>query len=353
MIRVTRLTPLALLAGALAAGACSDSNTPEAINPSTVSAGVEGLSSALSSSLAYQSLRELSGLFAFSAAGGAAAAVEATLPPLAGEERRFALRGFEHLPLTSSALLGPAGTQALFPSDVLGKTFKWDEVQDKYVVDPNSEGAPTNGVRFLLYLVNQTTHRPQEPVQGTGYVDLVDVSTASANKLQVIVKYLSQTIADYTITGTEAVSPPTVTLRANGYVMNETNRLGFDLLLITTATQVVMDYALSGTNGYTASVEMTGNLTTGAVTILWSVSRSGNTVEVSGNSSAAAVNCQIKFNGVVVATVTGVPGSPTVTAASGRTFTAQDLAALRAIFEGFDGLNDQLDGVFKPAALVF
>jgi len=342
MAKLMRVTSLVLLAGSLAAVACSDSNEPEEVNPTAVSTGMASLTGSFSSNVAFQSLRHLSAYFSFTAATRAAAALEAVLPSPASSPQRA---------LASLALRGPAETQALFPVDVLGKTFAWDAAQGKYVVDLLATGAPADGVRFRLYILNQSTHLPQVPLQVVGYVDLTDRSTVQSEKLGVLVKYGTMTIADYVITGTEATTSHT--LEAQGYITDGTSRLDFDLAITESQTQVLVDYTVSSSNGYTATLRTTETLATGAMSIYWLVEKSGNSLEVSGNSTTSAINCQLKFNGVTVATLTGSPSSPTVTGAGGRTFTTQDLAALQAIFESFNDLDSEIGGVFNPADLVF
>jgi len=351
MPTVKRWTSLAALAGALAAAACSDTNKPEAVNPSTVASGMTGLTSSFSSNLAFQSLRELSGAFTFTAASGAAAAVSATLPPVPGEERRFALTPGQRSALTQFALRGPTASLAIFPVDVLGKTFVWDTLLNKYVKDLTAAGAPADGVRFKLYLVNPATHRPQRPLLVVGYVDLTDLSTAQANKVGVLVKYGVQTIASYTITGTIATN--SIGLRAEGYITDGTARLDFDLSATISLSQIVLNHQLEGSNGFSAVMQVTVDLATGSWSLLWRISQGGNTVEVNGTFTDTAVDCQIKFNGATVASLTGDPENPTITGVGGRTFTASEVAALRSIFEGFVELMDEIDGVFGPAGLVF
>jgi hypothetical protein len=348
---VNRGISVLVLAGALVAAACSDTNKPEAVNPSTIASGMTGLTSSFSSNLAFQSLRELSSAFTFTAASGTADAVSATLPPMPGEERRFALTPAQRRALIQFALHGPSGTHAIFPVDVLGKTFVWDTTANKYVVSPTETGAPSGGVRFKLYLVAAATHQPQRPLLVVGYVDLTDLSTTQANKLGILVKYGTQTIASYTITGTVATS--SVGLRAAGYITDGMARLDFDLSMTISLNQIVVDYSLNGSNGFSATIQATVNLATGSGSLLWRISQGGSTVEVNGTSTSTAVNCQIKFNGVTVATVTGDPDDPTITGAGGQTFTASDLAALQGVLDGFGELMDQIDGVFGPADLVF
>ena len=348
MTTTRRLTAAALCAAALGAAACSDSNKPEAVDPAVVSSGMTGLTATFSSNLAFQSLRELSGAFTFTAAG---AAVSATLPPAPGDRTPVTLTPVQRHALTQFALHGGSGALAIFPADVLGKMFVWDTVPNKYVKSLTATGAPSNGVRFELYLVNTATHQPQRPLIKVGYVDITDLSTAQANKLGILVKYGTQTIASYTITA--VVSTSSIALSAAGYLTDGTARLDFDLSTAISQTGLTIDYALNGSNGFSATLHVTVNLVTGASTFVWTIANGGNSVEVNATATNAAVNGQIKFNGVVVATLTGDPANPTIAGAAGHTFTTQQLANLRAVFNGFGELLDQLDGIFAPGDLVF
>ena len=343
---------LALAAGLAAAACSSDVNKPENVDPQAVATGVSGLTSQFSSNLAFQSLRELSASFGFSAVSGAATAAAAALPPLPGASRGFTLSPAQRAALLQLSLRSPAAAQAIFPVNVLGKTLVWDTTLNRYVVDSTLTGAPANGVRFKLYLVGDTLlHRPQKPLIVVGYVDLTDKSTAQANKLGVLIKYLSQTIADYTITGTLTTSA--LGLGAQGYITDGTARLDFDLQVQVSLAGVGLNYTLTGSNGFQAVVQANLDLGTGVATLLWRVASGSNSVEVDLTANDSAATGQILFNGVIVATVTGSEDEPTIVASGGHTLTAQDIQSLRNVFDGFAELMAQVDGVFGPAHLVF
>ena len=350
MTHLQRWMPALVLAAGLAAGACGrDANKPEDVDPQVVSSGMSGLTSSFSSNLAFQSLRGLSGSFGF---GAVAAAVQATAPWVPGAARDFALTPAQRRALLQFSLHGPSGVQAIFPVNVLGKTLVWDTTLNKYVVNPTLTGAPSNGVRFVLYLMGDTLlGRPRIPLQTVGSVDLTDQSTTLSNKLGVQVKYLSQVIANYTIAGT--LTTGGLTLRAQGYLTDTVTRLDFDFSITVTASTLGVNYMLSGSNGFGATLQVTLGLLTNAGTVLWQVTNAGNTVEVNLTGSGSTVTGQILFNGGVAATVTGNGDNPTITGSGGLALTAQDLLALQRIFKGFAELMDQIDGVFGPAHLVF
>ena len=69
-----------------------------------------------------------------------------------------------------------ANPQALFPSDVLGKTFVWDTQTSAYVMG-TATGAPATGIRIVLYFTNAGTGEPFLPLSPIGSLDLTDKST--------------------------------------------------------------------------------------------------------------------------------------------------------------------------------
>jgi len=77
---------------------------------------------------------------------------------------------------------------ALFPPAFVGKTFEWDFTTLQYDTTART-GAPSNGVRFILYAIDPLTLQPAGPDPGTevGYVDLKDEGSASQPKVHVIV----------------------------------------------------------------------------------------------------------------------------------------------------------------------
>ena len=65
------------------------------------------------------------------------------------------------------------------PSALLGTTFVLDVNSGTYVAS-DLAGAPSQGVRFLLYAVDPVLLQPVYPLVEVGYVDITDHTTASA-----------------------------------------------------------------------------------------------------------------------------------------------------------------------------
>jgi hypothetical protein len=348
MTSIKRLVPISALAVSLAAGACKDTTSPAAVDPGTMATTLNGLSTAFSGNAAFQSLSALSGKFTLTAAVAAAQVAPSGGAWAASPAARYDVMH----PLADRS---PAVIMALFPANVLGKTFQWDTAAGGHyrITDSTLAGASASGVRFFLYVVIPGTKKPLLPLQKLGYVDLSDVSTPQANVIHLVVQFGSQTIADYAITGVRTTT--SLTLTASGSVTDGVTPVNFTLThaLRLTDSSLTTSYQLTG-NGATVSLHTTASASGGTTTstIDWSMQKNGS-VEVVGTTTAAAINVQFKLDGVTWATVGGTPSAPTFTAATGQSLTPAQLIALGQILSGFGEIFDSLDAVFGPSFLVF
>ena len=61
-------------------------------------------------------------------------------------------------PFNAQLMIDPSfSMEPIFPSNFLGKTFEWDEGLGRYAMT-DRVGAPTNGVRFILYAGAEPLH---------------------------------------------------------------------------------------------------------------------------------------------------------------------------------------------------
>lgn len=359
MSLLKRLTPVAALAALAALGACGgDTVGPEAVNPIDVAASVSDVSTALTGNAAFQSLGALSGQ-----SFAAVSAFRATLPTrlsgsLTADRASFAATVAARRAAMSlfASVRSPRGAQALFPANVLGKTYTWDAVQDKYVQSAQT-GAPAIGVRFILYAVDPISGMPNEtPLTTIGSVDLTDESTPQADVIGVLVKFGTQTVADYDISG--ITTQTSVTLSAVGYLAGVTggNRVDFDLETVISfqggAGQLDVNYHVQGSNSVVIDIVVSGSDASTSIDVTVSHGRD-NSIQLVGTGTATTVDLQIKYNGTVVATVTGNGDAPTFTGANGHALTQVEIAALLGIFVRAFELVDELDGVFNPGYLIF
>lgn len=345
-----RLICVPALALAFLAAGCKESTAP-AGDPTSLVPAVQTLDASLSQNAVFQSLAALSNTVVFAAAP-VPLSVTGTAGAVAAARRSLALIQ-QFGGRTGNAI------QALFPANVLGKTFVWDTASGgRYrIMDSSLTGAPSNGVRFILYQVDTATLRPRLPLTTTGHVDLTDVSTPQANALHILIQVGTQTAGDYTITNVRTTT--TDTLRADGYIVDVVGGgtpVTFDLkhALNLSDSSLVTTYVAAG-NGATVTMSTAISGASGAesLTLDWLISKAGS-VEVVGTITPAATDVQFKVNGSVWATASGVAGGPvSITGANGRTLSAPELAALGAILQGFVSIFAHLSAVFAPAALVF
>ena len=352
MTSVKCLIAIPVLAAALAAG-CSESTSPATTEPSAFVPAVNSLNASFSQNAVFQSLAALNGNVVLSAPAVPAPADElGALRAVTAARRSLAL-------MQRLGDRAPAAVAALFPVNVLGKTFVWDTAAGgRYrILDSTTTGAPAAGTRFVLYQVDTATGMPRLPLATTGYVDLGDVSNALANALDIGVHVGNQTAADYTIANVRTTT--TDTLRAAGYVVDVVAAgapVTFNLshaLSVSDSSLVTRYLASSNGASVTMNTSITGATNNQSLALDWKIEKGGS-VQVVGTATPATTNVQFKINGTVWATATAVAGgASTITGANGRALTAGELVALGAILKGFFSIYEQLSVVFAPAALVF
>jgi hypothetical protein len=350
MTRIKRLTAIAAVVATALAGACKESTSPSTVDPSAMATAVTSLNSAFSQNAVFQSMMAIS--------GSAVLAAPAVLPQLAPGVR-VAPRSAPRDLMLRLAGRAPAAILALFPQNLLGKTFEWDTAAGGHyrITDSALGGAPSQGVRFKLYQVDTATQQPRLPLTTTGYVDLTDVSNAASNGLHLVLRVGSQTAADYTVTEVKTTS--SMTLTAVGFVQDVVTsgpQVTFNLshALTLADSSLATSYSATG-NGATVTmltsyVGATGNE---SETFDWLFQKNGS-VRVKGLSTADSTKIEFRFNDAVFATVREVTGSPeTLTGPNGRALTTGELLALLTITEQFAEVYVNLSLVFVPTLLFF
>jgi len=215
---------LAGLVIAALTGACGkDAVAPKSLaNPQATTAELASLDSVFSASV-LKSFAAVSGdisptapapLAALALAGAANPLAHSTeLKPYA--RRIDGARVFSRLVPRMTASVATA----LFPPEVVGKTFEWNFSTSMYGPTART-GAPANGVRFILYAINPLTLQPANPAVEVGYIDLKDES-GSTPKLHVTVAGVGGTpvYVDYTVSVTSQTAG-SVRISTAGYITN-------------------------------------------------------------------------------------------------------------------------------------
>jgi hypothetical protein len=205
-------------------GACGkDSVGPKSpADPQATTAQLASLDTVFSAA-ALQSLNSLSLFIDPAAAPVPALSVVAALNPLKQSStlRPYAERIDE---ARMFSRLGPqmsvSGAAALFPPDVVGKTFEWNLGTAQY--EPTARtGAPTVGVRFILYAINELTGSPADPLVEVGYIDLIDESGSGNPKVHVIVAGVggAPVYVDYMVT-LASLGETSAKITTAGYITN-------------------------------------------------------------------------------------------------------------------------------------
>jgi hypothetical protein len=339
----------ALLALGLGAGACSKDNGPSEFDPDGMSADMSASEAAFSTPIT-QSFGA-SGTAMARVLGGAAPAVAspalallhpATTKPYAASLARL-------LPKAR----GLSASVASIPSEVLGTTFVWDLETQAYVASDES-GAPSNGVRFLLYAVNPVTLEPADPLNELGYVDVTDVGAGATVGVRVVVVSEGVTYLDYTVTGTGTEESGTVAVE--GFASNGTEHVNYTLQNTVAQSPngmvLTLDFQLSvPSRGFSVNYTATfANLSPEdiAVTIDFRASGRNGDVRFSGTYDSDGGTFSVQVNGELFATITIGTGEPVITGANGTELTASETAALRSVLLFYDGSLSVFGALLEP-----
>ncbi len=270
---------------------------------------------------------------------------------------------------------GPSG--AIFPPTVLGKTYVWSTSANSGAggyVSSTLAGAPSTGVRFILYAINPLTDQPSTPLTEIGYADLIDKSSGSTTSMEVVVVGTSGaspvTYVDYTISGT--FSSTSATASVAGYATDGKTRLDFTVTISGTESASGGSFTFNSTFNVAAkSIAITFNITatssvsasseTLTLTLHFSLAVGSETVTADGPVTVTSTSTSIttsgtitvKVNGGDFATITITNSSTTLTGAGGRALTANEQSALDKIFEVPDKIFEGLGDLLLPAEVAF
>lgn len=349
-----RNTLFSVLASSVLLAACQSGTAPdlglEFDSDATLSAYETMDSLFASPSLA--PFQALAGRTPFSASPAGPAAV-LDHAAAAGGGRAFAAGLFDRVHRLG-AVGGPATTHII--SDLhRGVTFVYDADAGEYTQDPEREGAPETGVRFVLYEVDLFGDPVVE--DEIGYADLVDEGDASAEDvaLHLTVVAYEATVLDYRTT--LDIQAAGGTLGVHGFLQEPDGpRLDFDIEV--TSTEVgegdplidiafelaidVRDFSITGTlSGVDGQEDGDGELDL--------VARHGDdSIRVDVETVGGQIDGTVYVNGGVFANVTGDEDDPDITSATGDPLTLGELLVLHRIVDGAEDVFDFLEDLIDP-----
>lgn len=265
-------------------------------------------------------------------------------------------------PLNAQMLVDPSfSMEPIFPSNFLGKTFEWDEGFGRYAISER-EGAPANGVRFILYAVEPFSGEPAMPLNEVGQLDLIDEGSASATRLRVVAMTGGVTRLNYVVTASYALLGEDVqaTATGEGFITDGTRRLDFDLTQTVTlnnttgimAVDLAYDLRMDDEGVrvvLNAGTEIDLSASDVSLDVVMTITDGGNVTmfdAIVGQDDS--ISGTVAHNGETVVLISGVTSAPIFTDAGGGSLSNEDIVALTQIFDLLDDVFDFVEGVFEP-----
>ena len=352
------VTLLAVLSLALA-GCSGDSGPDVPFNPAGTSADLEAVNAAYGSS-AFVSFSSLSYLFDGVFTGSPLISSSVAAIDLkargAGGMRAGAIRSAKRLASilsagrnkTWSASSAGVPISASIPAEVSGKTY---EYSGGTYVPTDRPGAPSNGVRFLLYAVDPVTFQPVEPLVETGYVDITDLSGGNTQSVRLEVVSGDITYVEYTV----AANTTTGTITVIGFVSDGSHQANLNISATVSANGLTLAYGLVvPQRDVSIALRLTAtdfDVESGTIDIVISMSGPNGTVSMTGQFTATGATLTVRTGGATFATITVTgTGEPLITGADGQPITDEDAAALLAIFDLTSQAFGSFDQLLTPVS---
>jgi hypothetical protein len=345
-----------LSAAAVVLSGCGSESAPTVpFNAAGATADIQAVNSAFASP-AFTDFANLSVLFD-AALGGvplvstSASAIELRGAGTGAALQAAAVRSAERLArlMPRRTAHGFSASSAAIPAEFLGKTFVYSG--GSYSVS-GLTGAPGTGVRFLLYAVDPVTLLPAEPLNQTGYVDLMDMSSGTTSAARVIVVSGGTTYVDYRVNVSPTLTGARVVVL--GFISDGTHEATFNLRsVLTSASGLTLTHSIDIPQR-DLSVDLTLNATgTPAQTSTFGVTldmRGQNGwVRLTGSFTAGAGTLNVAINGIPFATITATAGAePVITGMAGQPLTPEELETLQLIFEFTGGAFIAFDQLMAP-----
>lgn len=243
-----------------------------------------------------------------------------------------------------------SASSAAIPPEYVGKTFVYSG--GAYVVSSLS-GAPSNGVRFLLYAVDPVTFLPATPLNQTGYVDLTDLSAGSTSAASVVVVSGTTTYLNYTVSASSTLTSGRVTVL--GFVTDGTTQANINLRsTLTFNAGLTLVYSLDVPQR-DLSIDLTmeaSDITpeSGTIDVNLDLRGANGWVTLTGQFTTDGGTLTVLVNGDVFANITTTAGAdPVITGADGQPLAPEELEALQHVFEFTEGTFTAFDELVAPA----
>lgn len=299
----------------------------------------------------------------------AAARPERRVTPRGSLAPAFAPAAIRAAVANRTARLAEGSAVPLFPINFLGATFVYDAGLEAYVLDSSLDGAPQNGVRFLLYTLDPVSRLPALPLFPIGFVDLIDQSDAVSTRLRVraidTAGGTSAVLADYLVDGAfgSLSTGVQVSLLSRGFIADRNGRFDFDLdeLLETDdefgVTLISLRHEVITAEGTRVNLETDGQVANdGSFSDLFfgfDIHGVGGDTRVELDVVDEFQDGTIAHDGALEVIVSGTISQPTFVRPQGGGFTLSELEALDEMLFGIDDVLILADELYAPLGELF
>jgi hypothetical protein len=343
---------------------CGGESTPDApFNPAGTTADLQAMNATFGSP-AFASFSTFSVLFDAALGGSPIISTSTAALDIRGKTpagiRAAAVRSAQRLaatlrPGTAAGMSSSSATHAAVPAEVAGKTFIYDPTTGSYSASTRT-GAPSNGVRFILYAVDPVSYMPADPLTETGHVDITDLSGGTTQAARVVVVSGSITYIDYRVSSSSSATSGRVSVI--GTVTDGTTQATFNLLSTVTYTGgLTLTYSLDLPQR-DVSVDLTMSASNismpeGTVVINLTMRGPNGTVTMTGEFSETSGTVNVRVNGSAFATITTDGVVTTITRTDGTPLADEEYAALQGVFEVQSGAFIAFDSMMAPVGGFF
>lgn len=241
----------------------------------------------------------------------------------------------------------PVAPRAAILDEHLGVTFTRNAETLEYEASDRT-GAPSNGVRFVVYAVNPISGEPVTPLAEVGYADVVVTEGTSSGSVSIELVSGNVTYLDYTVAA--ALAQNAFSLGVTGFVSNGQDRVNFDLDTDIGETEIGLDYTLTVPTRGNFRLDFDETITSTTMTSTLQLRGEHGTVRLSGSRTPTSGSYDVTVNGEPFATIAVSQGQqPVITGADGEPLSEEEMEALQAVFliflGGFDFFEDLLDPI--------
>lgn len=260
-------------------------------------------------------------------------------------------------PAAVPARVGPMGAPAGAPiiSDFnRGATFVYDAEAADWVKDPDRDGAPSNGVRFIVY---EEVGGVPDPSRERGFADLIDEGDGSVDDvaLRLQVTEDGTMTMDYGLRADETDGRGLI--RTEGFVHGSDGRLDFSVALEgREGGPNEIDFDLSvAERDFSVSGRLVGSDDSDDGEVHISAEHRVNTLDLDFVAVNGAVSGGVDLDGSPFVSVSGTPDEPEFTRPDGSALRPIEVLALLRIADlaedVFDLVEDLVDPVGEIVAL--